>query len=204
MVIGLIAGGRGALTRAIEGAEDRPELAVADLQAIGLSAADAMVGIATSGRTPYVLGGLRHARAVGALTIGLSCNDDSALSAECDVCIAPVVGPEVISGSTRMKAGTATKLVLNMLTTGTMIRLGKTYGNLMVDLRATNTKLTARARRIVAMLTGLSEEDAQSKLAECAGELKTAVVAQLRQVSPASARVLLQQADGHLRRALEA
>jgi N-acetylmuramic acid 6-phosphate etherase len=203
MVVGLIAGGHAALTRAVEGAEDHPEYAEEDLKAIGFSSRDVLVGIATSGRTPYVIGGLKYARQLQAFSVGLSCNDQSALAAECDVIIAPVVGPEVISGSTRLKAGTATKMVLNMLTTGAMVRLGKTYGNLMVDLRATNVKLTLRSKRIVAMLAGLSEEDAEQQLRRCGGELKTAVVAVRRGVSPEEARERLARADGHLRRALE-
>jgi N-acetylmuramic acid 6-phosphate etherase len=182
MVVGLIAGGPQALTRAVEGAEDSRELAAADLAAIGLSAADVLVGIATSGRTPYVLGGLAHARAVGAFAIGFACNDNSELEP--------------------LKAGTATKMVLNMLTTGAMIRIGKTYGNLMVDLRATNTKLVARTRRIVTLLTGASEEEAERLVAAADGELKTAVVSRARGVSPADARRLLAEAGGHLRRAV--
>jgi N-acetylmuramic acid 6-phosphate etherase len=202
MVVGLIAGGPQALTRAVEGAEDSRELAASDLAAIGLSARDVLVGIATSGRTPYVLGGLAHARAVGAFAIGFACNDKSELESLAELMIVPRVGPEIITGSTRLKAGTATKLVLNMLTTGAMIRIGKTYGNLMVDLRATNTKLVARTRRIVAMLTGASEEEAERLVAEADGELKTAVVAKQRNVSPAEARALLAAAGGHLRRAI--
>jgi len=202
MVVGLIAGGSGALTRSIEGAEDDPQRGAHDLQAVDFTVADTLVGVATSGRTPYVIGGLRHARERGAVTIGLSCNAQSALARECDVHIMPIVGPEVISGSTRLKAGTATKMVLNMLTTGTMVRLGKTFGNLMVDLRATNSKLAERSRRIVSMLTGLSEGAAQRKLDECQGELKTAVVAQQRGVSAEDARNLLAAAEHHLRRAL--
>jgi N-acetylmuramic acid 6-phosphate etherase len=202
MVVGLIAGGPQALTRAVEGAEDSRELAASDLAAIGLSARDVLVGIATSGRTPYVLGGLAHARAVGAFAIGFACNDKSELESLAELMIVPRVGPEIITGSTRLKAGTATKLVLNMLTTGAMIRIGKTYGNLMVDLRATNTKLVARTRRIVAMLTGASEAEAERLVAEADGELKTAVVAKQRGVSPAEARALLAAAGGHLRRAI--
>src|SRR5690606_7584853 len=141
-------------------------------------------------------------RSVGALAIGLSCNRDSDLSAVADLTICPVVGPEVISGSTRLKAGTATKLVLNMLSTGTMVLLGKTYGNLMVDLRATNTKLLDRSRRIVCALTSLSPDEANALLERCGGELKTAIVAQNRNVTPDEARRLLSDADGHLRRAL--
>jgi N-acetylmuramic acid 6-phosphate etherase len=203
LVVGLIAGGSAALTRAVEGAEDHPEVAVEDLKKINLAAGDVLVGIATSGRTPYVIGGLRYAREIGAFAIGLACNDDSALAGAADLMITPVVGPEVISGSTRLKAGTATKLVLNMLTTGTMVQLGKTYGNLMVDLKATNTKLVARTRRIVAMLTGLSEEQAEQQLSRCDGELKTAIVAHRHGVSADVARELLRRAGGQLRRALE-
>jgi N-acetylmuramic acid 6-phosphate etherase len=163
-----------------------------------------LVGIATSGRTPYVIAGLNYARRVGAATVGLSCNDDSQLTSHADIMITPVVGPEVISGSTRLKAGTATKMVLNMLTTATMVRLGKTYGNLMVDLRATNVKLLERSRRIVAALTGLTPDQAQALLHQCEGEVKTAVVMQLRQLSATEARRSLMAADGHLRRALAA
>lgn len=203
LVVGLIAGGYGALTTAVEGAEDHAELAIEDLQKINLSAADVIVGIATSGRTPYVIGGLKYARGLGAFTIGLACNDGSALAEVADLMITPIVGPEVLSGSTRLKAGTATKLVLNMLTTGTMVQLGKTYGNLMVDLKATNSKLVARARRMVATLTGLSEQEAETQLARCDGELKTAIVAQKHGVSAAVARKLLERAGGQLRGALE-
>jgi N-acetylmuramic acid 6-phosphate etherase len=205
-VIGLIAGGPTALTRAIEGAEDRPELAVEDLRGIGLSPQDVVIGIATSGRTPYVLGGLKYAREVQAATIALSCNATSAAAEAADVAITPIVGPEVISGSTRLKAGTATKLVLNMLTTGAMVRIGKTYGNLMVDLRATNTKLRDRTARIVAHLTGQSQERAQALLDQCEGELKTAVVLHHLPESAtdrvAAARRLLHDAGGQLRRAI--
>jgi N-acetylmuramic acid 6-phosphate etherase len=203
LVVGLIAGGPTALTRAVEGAEDYPEYGENDLRAIDFSDTDVLVGIATSGRTPYVIGGLKYAGRIGAFTVGLSCNDQSALADECELNITPIVGPEVISGSTRMKAGTATKMVLNMLTTGAMVRLGKTYGNLMVDLRATNIKLTLRSRRIVAMLTGVSEAEAEELLKRCDGELKTAIIAQRRSVSPEEARRLLTEAEGHLRRAME-
>jgi N-acetylmuramic acid 6-phosphate etherase len=201
-VVGVIAGGRDALTRAIEGAEDHPEQAVVDLRAIELSDSDVLVGIATSGRTPYVVGGLIHARSVGAFAIGLSCNAASELEKVSDLMIVPVVGPEVISGSTRLKAGTATKLVLNMLTTGAMVRLGKTFGNLMVDLRATNSKLVQRSKRIVAELTGLEGREAETLLARCDGELKTAIMVHLRSVDVETARQRLHAAGGHLREAL--
>jgi N-acetylmuramic acid 6-phosphate etherase len=203
LVVGLIAGGYGALLTAVEGAEDRAELGMEDLRGAAIRSDDVIVGIATSGRTPYVIGGLRYARQIGALTIGLACNDGSALADVADLMITPVVGPEVISGSTRLKAGTATKLVLNMLSTGAMVQLGKTYGNLMVDLKATNSKLLIRTRRIVASLTGLTEEQAEQQLARCDGELKTAVVAQRLAIPPSDARRRLQQAGGQLRVALQ-
>lgn len=203
MVVGVIAGGQPALTTAIEGAEDIAEDGRRDLEAVDVCERDAVVGIATSGRTPYVIGALQYAGQVGAATIGFSCNETSELAKHCEIDICPVVGPEVISGSTRMKAGTATKMVLNMLTTGAMIRLGKTYGNLMVDLRATNEKLAIRSRRIVCEMTGLDAEDAQRLLDRCDGELKTAIVAMRRDVDATQARLLLADAGGHLRTAIE-
>jgi N-acetylmuramic acid 6-phosphate etherase len=201
-VLGIIAGGPPALTRAVEGAEDHPEFAELDLRAVNLGPADVLVGIATSGRTPYVQGGVQFARQVGAFTVGLSCNPDSELTALVDLAITPVVGPEVLTGSTRLKAGTATKMVLNMISTGTMVRLGKTYGNLMVDLRATNSKLRARTNRIVRQLTGLSEVEADELLQRCGGELKTALVARLAGVAADEARTRLQAAGGQVRTAL--
>jgi N-acetylmuramic acid 6-phosphate etherase len=203
MVVGLIAGGYQALTRAIEGAEDHPEYGERDLAEAGLCDKDVVVGIATSGRTPYVIGGLQYAQSIGAFTIGFSCNEDCDLRPNSQIMISPVVGAEVISGSTRMKAGTATKMVLNMLTTGAMVRIGKTYGNLMVDLRATNEKLTLRSRRIVADILGIDLAEAQTLLEQCDGEVKTAIVSHLRSVAPDTARRLLSDADGHLRRVLD-
>lgn len=202
MVVGIIAGGTAALTRAIEGAEDDRQLAVHDLQAQQLSHRDVLVGIATSGRTPYVISGLQYARSIGATTVGIACTTPSEMATASDVMIAPIVGPEVISGSTRMKAGTATKLVLNMLTTASMVKLGKTYGNLMVDLRASNTKLKARSLRIVQAITGLSAAEAEAELQACAGEVKTAIVAHSCRLSPEAARERLRQVGGHLRAAL--
>lgn len=202
MVVGIIAGGSRALTNAIEGAEDDEQQGVLDVQSQHLSQADTLVGIATSGRTPYVVAAMRYARSVGAATVGIACTTGSLVASEADIMIAPVVGPEVISGSTRLKAGTATKLVLNMLTTASMIKLGKTYGNLMVDLRATNSKLKARSIRIVQELTDLDTEAATALLARCGGELKTAIVAQQCQLDPEAARGRLRSVDGHLRRAL--
>lgn len=204
MVIGLIAGGYGALTRSIEGAEDHPEFGQRDLEQIAISDSDVVVGIATSGRTPYVIGGLRYARQIGGFTIGLSCNENSEIQSYSQIMISPVVGPEVISGSTRMKAGTATKMVLNMLSTGAMVRLGKTYGNLMVDLKATNQKLTDRSARIVSEITGLDDAASRSLLSHCDNEVKTAIVSHLLAIDPQAARKRLTQANGHLRAALEA
>jgi len=203
LVVGLIAGGPPAMTQSIEGAEDHPELAAADLQSIGLTAGDVVVGIATSGRTPYVLGGLAHARAQGTYAIGIACNQDASLISHADLAITPIVGPEVLSGSTRMKAGTATKMVLNMLSTGAMVLLGKTYGNLMVDLQATNSKLVERSRRIVAALTGRSADEVDRALAECRGEVKTAIMVLRRSIAPEEARQRLRRHGGRLRRALE-
>ncbi len=203
MVLGIIAGGPPALVRAVEGLEDHPELGREDLQKVNLSAADVVVGIATSGRTPYVLGALTYAQSLGTATVGLSCNPDPELARVCQVLIVPVVGPEVVSGSTRLKAGTATKMVLNMISTGAMVLLGKTYGNLMVDLKATNQKLRARALRLVKRLTGLESPQAQALLEQCDWEVKTAVVCHHRRVDADQARKLLQQHGGHLRRVIE-
>ncbi len=201
-VVGVIAGGPTALTRAVEGAEDHPEQGARDLESLGVSGRDAVVGIATSGRTPYVLGAVAYARKQSAFTIGIACNTDAELNPTVDLPIVPVVGPEVLSGSTRLKAGTATKLVLNILSTGAMVLLGKTYGNLMVDLRASNSKLRARTNRIVRLLTDLSDEAADTLLRRCGGELKTALVAQLSDIEPEEARARLAGANGQVGKAL--
>ncbi|MFE6101107.1 N-acetylmuramic acid 6-phosphate etherase [Streptomyces laurentii] len=203
-VVGLIAGGPGAMVQAVEGAEDSKELAAADLDALKLTAEDTVVGISASGRTPYAIGAVEHARAQGALTIGLSCNADSPLAAAAEHGIEIVTGPELITGSTRLKAGTAQKLVLNMISTITMIRLGKTYGNLMVDVRASNDKLQARSRRIVALATGAPDERIESALAAADGEVKTAVLMILAGVDDAAeAERRLAVTRGHLRAALD-
>jgi len=201
-VIGLIAGGTDALKRAVEGAEDRPELADQDLRAAQAGPNDVVVGIATSGRTPYVVASLAFARSQGCFTVAIACNADSSLSREADIAITPIVGPEVVSGSTRLKAGTATKMVLNMLSTGAMVRIGKTYGNLMVDLRATNSKLRDRSRRIVETIMGVDEKAASELLARCDGELKTAIVVGRTSCTPAEARTRLEQAGGQVRGAI--
>ncbi|QDT68624.1 N-acetylmuramic acid 6-phosphate etherase [Planctomycetes bacterium MalM25] len=202
MVIGLIAGGHKALLKAVEGAEDNPELGAKDLVDLHLSSDDVVFGIATSGRTPYVVGGLRYAGEVGAYTVALSCNEQAEIIDLADTAITPVVGPEVLSGSTRLKAGTATKLVLNMVTTGAMIRLGKTFGNLMVDLRPTNSKLHSRAVRIVSHATDLDREAAQALLERCGGEVKVAIVAQLTGATPEAARESLAKSQGHVGQAV--
>ena len=201
-IVGIIAGGYGALSRSVEGAEDYPEHAQRDLEAADLCSNDCVVGIATSGRTPYVIAALEYANSIGAFSIGIACNRDSALESAARLTITPIVGPEVISGSTRMKAGTATKLVLNMLTTGAMVRLGKTFGNLMVDLRATNEKLRIRSRRIVRLLTSVDDDGAGQLLQRCDGEVKTAVVVGRLGVTVQEARQRLDRHDGHLRAAL--
>ncbi|MFF1721806.1 N-acetylmuramic acid 6-phosphate etherase [Streptomyces sviceus] len=203
-VVGLIAGGPEALVTSVEGAEDSAELARADLDALAVTAVDTVVGVSASGRTPYAVGAVEHARAKGALTVGLSCNADSALAAAADHGIEVVVGPELLTGSTRLKAGTAQKLVLNMLSTITMIRLGKTYGNLMVDVRASNEKLRARSRRIVALATGAGEEEVEEALAATDGEVKNAILTILADVDGPTAARLLEESDGHLRAALAA
>jgi len=202
-VVGLIAGGAEGLVRAVEGAEDSPDAGARDLRDISLTAADVVVGIAASGRTPYVIGALDYAREAGAFAIGFSCNREAEIIRHADLCILPTVGAEVLTGSTRLKAGTATKMVLNMLTTGAMVRLGKTYGNLMVDVRASNIKLIDRAQRIVEALTDCSGADARELLERCDGEVKTAVVSARLQVSAQEARERLRAARGHLRRVLE-
>ncbi|NGO14609.1 N-acetylmuramic acid 6-phosphate etherase [Streptomyces sp. HC44] len=203
-VVGLIAGGPSATVNSIEGAEDSKELAAEDLDVLGITADDTVVGISASGRTPYAIGAVEHARALGALTIGLSCNADSALAAAADHGIEVVVGPELLTGSTRLKAGTAQKLVLNMLSTITMIRLGKTYGNLMVDVRASNDKLRARSRRIVALATGASDNEIEAALAATDGEVKNAILTILGNVDGPTAARLLEESEGHLRAALAA
>ncbi|MFB7287398.1 N-acetylmuramic acid 6-phosphate etherase [Actinacidiphila glaucinigra] len=201
-VSGLIAGGPTAIVDAVEGAEDSGELAAADLDALGIGPDDTVVGVSASGRTPYAVGAVEHARALGALTVGLSCNPGSALAAAADHGIEVVTGPEFLTGSTRLKAGTAQKLVLNMLSTITMIRLGKTYGNLMVDVRASNDKLRARSRRIVALATGAPEDEIEAALTAAGGEVKNAVLVILGGVDAPAAAWLLAEADGHLRAAL--
>ncbi|GGY73974.1 N-acetylmuramic acid 6-phosphate etherase [Streptomyces olivaceoviridis] len=201
-VVGLIAGGPAAMVTSVEGAEDSEELARRDLDALKLTPDDTVVGVSASGRTPYAVGAVEHARSLGALTIGLACNEGSALAAAAEHGIEVVTGPELITGSTRLKAGTAQKLVLNMLSTITMIRLGKTYGNLMVDVRASNDKLRARSHRIVSLATGASDADIEKALTETGGEVKHAILALLAGVDGPTAGRLLRESGGHLRTAL--
>ncbi|GGV75796.1 N-acetylmuramic acid 6-phosphate etherase [Streptomyces massasporeus] len=203
-VVGLIAGGPDAVVTSVEGAEDSRDLARADLGALALTPDDTVVGISASGRTPYAIGAVEHARARGCLTIGLACNPGSPLAAAADHGIEIVVGPELLTGSTRLKSGTAQKLVLNMLSTITMIRLGKTYGNLMVDVRASNDKLRARSHRIVALATGAADEDIERALTATDGEVKNAILTILADVDGPTAARLLTESDGHLRAALAA
>ncbi len=202
LVIGLLAGGNEAMFHAVEGAEDSADRAVADLERIGLSAADVLVGIAASGRTPYVIAGLAHARQVGAATVSIACNPDAAVSSEAQVAIELDNGPEVLTGSTRLKAGTSQKLVLNMISTAAMVRLGKVYGNLMVDVLPSNEKLVDRAVRIVAEATGCPSDEAQRALAASDGHAKTAIVMILRGAGATEARERLARADGFVRAAI--
>ncbi|MHB1938986.1 MAG: N-acetylmuramic acid 6-phosphate etherase [Acidobacteriaceae bacterium] len=202
MVQGIIAGGDAALRDSAESMEDDAEASVEDLRRRDFAKDDILVGIAASGRTPYVLGGIAYANSLGAMTVGLSCVPDSKLSRTAQFSITPAVGPEVIAGSTRMKAGTATKLVLNMLSTGAMIRLGFVYENLMVNLRRTNEKLHQRAVHIVMELTGLPKEDA-CELLQQAGSVKTAIVMHKLHLGRDAAERRLSQAREQLRLALE-
>ena len=199
LVQGLIAGGTEAMLRSIEGAEDDPEAARRDLRERRLSSADVVCGIAASGRTPYVVGALQFARENGAPSIAIACNRASPIGAIADIAISVDVGAEVIAGSTRLKAGTAQKLILNMLSSASMIRLGKVYGNLMVDVKVSNAKLQARACALVMRLTGLDERAAAALLLDANNEVKTAVVMQRRGVHADTARQLLHKEGGQLR-----
>ena len=201
-VVGLIAGGHTAILQAVENAEDNAGRGAQDLADIGFGARDVLVGIAASGRTPYVLGALAYAREQGAFTAALTCNPDSAMAQAADVALTPVVGPEVVTGSSRMKAGTAQKLVLNMLSTGAMIRSGKVYGNLMVDVEATNQKLVQRQINIVKQATECDDATAQQALTACGGHCKTAIVMVLAGLTAEEARTLLEQNCGFIRAAL--
>ncbi|WP_426447904.1 N-acetylmuramic acid 6-phosphate etherase [Siccibacter colletis] len=202
VVIGLIAGGPGALLKAVEGAEDDPALGKADLQALGLTPQDLVVGLAASGRTPYVIGGLEFAKAEGCTTVAISCNPASPIARIARIAISPVVGPEALTGSTRLKSGTAQKLVLNMISTGAMVKWGKVWQNLMVDMKATNVKLVDRACRMVMEATGVARAEAQTVLEQTGYDVKPAILMILSGLDAETARARLAQHNGFLRAAL--
>ncbi len=203
MVIGLIAGGDAAMLRSAEGAEDDADQGKRDLQTHNFGAQDMLIGVAASGRTPYVLGGLAYANALGAPTVAVACNADSAMADIAKLTIELATGPEVLTGSTRLRAGTATKLVLNMLSTCAMVKLGKAYGNLMVDVQPTNAKLRQRAMRIVSEITSVDIADAEALLQAADWQVKTAVVMGLAGVDAAAASQRLQASNGHVRAAIQ-
>ena len=203
LVQGIIAGGRRALVRAIEGAEDCARDGAISIRKIRVKASDVVVGLAACGMTPFVHGALKEARQIGATTIFVTCAPEAVGQIPAEIIINPVVGPEVITGSTRMKAGTATKLVLNTLTTGAMVKLGKVYGNLMVDLKATNEKLRDRSLRIVMEMTNLSRPGARRLLARAQGKVKAAIVMHFRRTNLAGALKILDECDQFLRKAIE-
>ena len=202
MVVGLIAGGDRAFVKAVEGAEDNAQMAVDDLKTLNLSPMDTVVGIAASGRTPYVIGGLEYARRVGCKTAAIACNKGSAVGKAADLAIEVVVGPEVLTGSTRLKAGTAQKMVLNMISTASMVGIGKVYQNLMVDVMQTNEKLHVRAENIVIEAAGVDRATAREALKKAEGSVKVAVVMVLLGVDAAEAREKLAKAQGHVRKAI--
>lgn len=202
-VVGLIAGGHAAILQAVENAEDSPQMGEQDLRNLDFNARDVLVGIAASGRTPYVLGAIAYARSVGATAVAISCNPNSEMGQAADIAIEPVVGPEVVTGSSRMKAGTAQKLILNMITTGAMIRSGKVYSNLMVDVEATNAKLIQRQVNIVVEATECSPEEAEEALNQCQRHCKTAIVMILGGLSAPEASAVLSNNKGFIRQALQ-
>lgn len=202
LVVGLIAGGPGALLKAVEGAEDNAQLGEDDLIALNLTPQDLVVGLAASGRTPYVIGGLKYARKTGCTTVAISCNPDSPIAREADIAISPVVGPEALTGSTRLKSGTAQKLVLNMISTGAMVKFGKVYQNLMVDMKATNIKLMDRACRMVVEATGIACAEAETLLRETDFDVKPAILMALSGLNANAAREKLATHQGFLRAAL--
>ncbi|MBU9822860.1 N-acetylmuramic acid 6-phosphate etherase [Rahnella sp. BCC 1045] len=202
MVVGLIAGGPGAMLKAVEGAEDSKTLGVEDLKNLNLTDKDTVVGLAASGRTPYVIGALRYATDLGCATVAISCNPDSPIAREANIEISPVVGPEALTGSTRLKSGTAQKLVLNMISTGAMVKTGKVYQNLMVDVKATNVKLVDRACRIVVEATGASRADAEQALSQTGFDVKPAILMLLAGIDASEAKARLSHHNGFLRAAL--
>lgn len=204
MVQGLIAGGYTAIFKAKEGAEDDFALGKEDLKEKNLTKDDVVCGIAASGRTPYVIGAMRYAKKIGAAVIGITMNPESEMAKLAEIPISVVVGPEVIMGSTRMKAGTAQKMILNMLTTGTMIKLGKVYGNLMVDLKATNEKLYVRAKRIIMIATGVEESTAENILKETNNDVKLSILMLKTRLCKEKAEILLKEHGGYVQRAIDA
>ena len=202
-VVGLIAGGYPAIFKAVEGAEDSPELGEKDLKELNFTGNDVLVGIAASGRTPYVIGCMKYAKSVGAPVLSVTCCPGSDIANLADVSIAPTPGPEVITGSTRLKSGTAQKLVLNMLTTGSMIKLGKVYGNLMVDVKPSNEKLIHRCKKIVSDATGVTIEEAEAYLDKCGYRPKIAIVMILCGVDSETARDLLKTNDERISKAVQ-
>ncbi|MEC0282165.1 N-acetylmuramic acid 6-phosphate etherase [Terribacillus saccharophilus] len=204
MVQGLLAGGMSAFRKAKEGAEDNPDLGARELEEIGLSSKDTVIGIAASGRTPYVIGALDYAAAVGAATVSVACNKDSAISKHAKISIEVETGPEILTGSTRLKAGTAQKLVLNMISTASMVGVGKVYKNLMVDVKPTNDKLQERAKRIIMEATGANYDAAEKVFDQADGQVKTAIVMLLLDVTKEEAEGKLRNAEGFVRSAIKA
>lgn len=202
LVQGIIAGGQEAIFRAKEGAEDSKELAIIDLKDKNINENDTIVGLAASGRTPYVIGGLEYANEIGALTVSVTCNKDSGVAKVSQISIAPVVGPEAVTGSTRLKSGTAQKLVLNMLSTGVMIKMGKVYGNLMVDVKATNEKLVERSKKIVCEATGVSIQESEEVLKETDFDVKLAIFMILSNLEKEVAKEKLENSNGYIKEAL--
>lgn len=203
LVQGLIAGGDGAYVKAVEGAEDRPDFGENDLRKINLTENDTVIGLAASGRTPYVIGGLRYARSIGAKTVSISCNRNAAMSWEADQAIEVIVGPEILTGSTRLKAATAQKMILNMISTSSMILMGKVYENLMVDVHVSNKKLKERAINIIQKVTNVSYQQALETLEAANNQVKTAIVMIKVNASFADATKLLANADGYVKKAIK-
>ena len=202
MVVGLIAGGEGAFIKAVEGAEDSVQLGEDDLRAINVSERDVVIGLAASGRTPYVIGGLTYARSLGCKTVAIACNRGSQVGQTAELAIEPVPGPEVLTGSTRLKAGTVQKLILNMISTGSMVQVGKVYQNLMVDVQQTNEKLVTRAQNIVMTATECTRDEAIAALEQAEGHVKTAVVMIMAGLDAAGAVQALEATSGHAREAI--
>lgn len=203
LVVGLIAGGKEAMFKAKEGAEDSEALAINDLNNINLTKKDSVVGLAASGRTPYVIGGLRYAKKLGATTVSICCVKEGLISKESDIAIEAIVGPEVLTGSTRMKSGTAQKMILNMISTSVMIKLGKVYGNLMVDVKATNDKLYDRANRIIEEVTGATREKSERILRLTNNDVKLSIFMILSNLDLEEAKEKLLESNGHISVALE-